>query len=205
MKNLILILAIIIFGCSPKKDALESIEIMTYYYIPNEEQTKLIIDCIDYSKIDDLGNVETIRKMKPNQSGNIYLKSKIDSKIISEIAKKNKNKEDKFYETKIDTNSLNLYCGPTIRAKLKYKNNKVLTFTFGSKKEDPKYSLFVKIQNEISNNYKKKHYQIIDSINIINNQKEFEKFAFRKDTLNFPMPPMPINVSKQIKFPPPNK
>ena len=210
MKKLIpyLLLIFIAFGCSPKENELESIEIMTYYYVPNKDQNKLIIDYNDYSKIDANGNVETIKQVKPFESKYVYVKSKIDSEIISMIGESNKSKNDKYYETKIDTNSLEIYDGPIIRVRTKFKNNKVITFTYEKIEKyenDLKYSLFIKIQKAISNNYNKKYYEIIDSINIKKSQKEFEKFALSKDTLYLPMPPLPIDPSEQIKFPPPNK
>jgi hypothetical protein len=194
----------IIFCCSPKENSLESIEIMTYYYIPNEEQAKLITDCLDYSKIDFSGNVETMRLIKPNASKYVYIKSKIDSKIISEIAERTKSKSDKFYETKIDTNSLDLYCGPIIRVKAKFTNNRVLSFTYEKNETDPRFLQFIKLQNTISRNFIEKHFKIIDSLKIKNNQKKFEKFALNQDTLKLVFPKMPKNVNEQVKFPPPN-
>ncbi|ESU21387.1 hypothetical protein FCR2A7T_05600 [Flavobacterium cauense R2A-7] len=205
MKKLTLFLIIIIFGCSPKENTLESIEIMTYYYIPNEEGTKLITDCVDYSKINFSGNVETMRLIKPNESKYIYIKSKVNSKIISNITEEIKSKSEKFYETKIDTNSLDLYCGPTIRVKAKFNTNKIISFTYKKNETDPRFLQFVKLQNTISRKFIEKHFKIIDSIEITNNKKQFEKFALNLDTLKLPFPNMPKSVNEQIKFPPPNK
>ncbi|MEW5677232.1 hypothetical protein ABGT15_13035 [Flavobacterium enshiense] len=204
MKRLSLFLAILIFGCSQKENELESIEVMSYYY-NYDGSKKLFIDLDEYSKIDAIGNVETIKRIKPFEPKYVYLKSNIDSKIILEIAKTNKSRSDKYYETKIDTNTLDFYDGPTIRVKAKYKNNKVLTFTYQKDETDLKYSSFVKIQNVISANYDKKNYVNLDSVNIKKSQKDFEKFALSKDTLSLPMPPKPIDLSEQIKFPPPSK
>lgn len=206
MKNLIpFLLIFLIIGCNSNDSEIESIEIMTYYYAPNNEQTKLITDLIDYSKIDENGNVETIKKIESSESKYLTFKSKIDSKLITQIELDSKNKDEKYYETKIDTNSLHIYCGPTIRAKVKYKNNKVLSFTYGSRKDDLKFSLYIKIQSKIFNNYNKMRFQVIDSIPIRKSQKEFEKFALNRDTLNLAIPQMPRSINDQVKFPPPSK
>ncbi|ESU21246.1 hypothetical protein FCR2A7T_06730 [Flavobacterium cauense R2A-7] len=207
MKRLSLFLAILLFGCSQKENELESIEIMSYYY-NYDENTKLFVDLDEYSKIYTNGDVEIIKRVKPFEPKYIYLKSKIDTKIILNIGETNKSLNDEYYESKIDTNRLDVYDGPVIRVKLKYKNDKVISFTYEQTdkyENDLKYSLFLKTQKAISDNYNKKYYEIIDSINIKKSQKEFEIFAFRKDTLSLPMPPKPIDPSEQIKFPPPNK
>lgn len=200
MKILTFFLAIILFGCSKNENELENIEIMSYYY-NYDKNTKLFIEFDEYSKIDENGNVETIKRIKPFKPKYIYLKSKIDSKIIYKIAKDNKLSDNKYYEKKIDTSGLYIHDGPIISVKVKYKNNKVMSFTYEKGETDLKYSLFLEIQKAISKNYNKKNYVTIDSINIKKNQKDFEKFAFSKDTLSILMPQKPIDVSKQIKFP----
>lgn len=203
MKNLIVSIFFIMLISCEKNNELESIEIMSYYY-NYDENTKLFIEFDEYSKIDENGNVETIKRIEPFKQKYIYLKSKIDSKIIYKIEKDNKLRENKYYEKKTDTSGLHFYDGPIIRVKAKYKNNKKITFTYEKDETDLKYSLFLEIQKAISTNYNKKKYKAIDSINIKKNQKGFEKFALIKDTLNLPMPPKPIDASKQIKFPPQN-
>lgn len=178
---------------------------MTYYYVPNKDQNKLIINYNEYSIIDANGNVETIKQTKPFEPEYTYLKSNIDSETISMIAESNKSKNDKDYVTKIDRTSMDIYDGPIIRVRTKFKNNKEITFTYKKYENDLKYSLFLKIQKAISDNYTKKYYKIIDSANVKKNQREFEKFTLVKDTLHLSMPPLPIKLNKQIKFPPSNK
>jgi hypothetical protein len=63
MRKLVKRISIIIFGCSPKSNAVDSIEIMSYYYSLSESQTKLKTEPVACSIIYVAGNVDTIQKI----------------------------------------------------------------------------------------------------------------------------------------------
>ena len=63
MRNFMLLFLILTFSCSSKSDGIESIEIMSYYYNLNENQTEFKTEIVNYSVIDENGNVETIQKI----------------------------------------------------------------------------------------------------------------------------------------------
>ena len=203
MRKLIILLSIIIFSCSQKRNEIDRIEIMSYYYDLNDSQTELKTEPITYSIIDENGNVETIQKTPFSKNKYLHFKSTIDSKIIDKISLNNKDKNEEFYKEKYKKDIVEIYCGPIIRIKIKYKNQKEITFNSSDFKTNSKHKIFIELQNLIKDNYAEKKFEEIEDSNELEKKlKAFEKYSLNKDTLELPFPPMPMPAPKkdQIKF-----
>lgn len=203
MRKLIILISIIFFSCSQKSNEIDRIEIMSYYYDLNDSQTELKMETVTYSLIDENGNVETIQKTPFSKNKYLHFKSKVDSKIIDKISLNNKNRNEEFYKEKRKKDIVEIYCGPIIRIKIKYKNQKEITFNSSDYKTNAKHKDFIEVQNLIKNNYtEKKFKKIEDSSELEKNMMTFEKYSLNKDTLELPYPPMPMPAPKkeQIKF-----
>ncbi|REH00759.1 hypothetical protein [Flavobacterium aquicola] len=201
MKKLIILISIIIFSCSQKRNEIDSIEIMSYYYDLNDSQTELKSEPVTYSIIDENGNAETIQKTPFSKNKYLHFKSTVDSKIIDKISLNSKNKDEKFYNEKTKNPSVELSCGPIIRVKIKYKSQKEITFNSSDFKTNAKHKDFIELQNLIKNNYaEKKFNKIENSSELEKKMKAFEKYSMNKDTLELPFPPMPMPNRNPIKF-----
>lgn len=203
MRKLIILISIIAFSCSLKSNKIDSIEIMSYYYNLNDSQTEFKTETVTYSIIDKNGNVETIQKTPFSKNEYLKFKSRIDRKLIDKISLNNKNKTHKFYNEKPKNPNIEISCGPIIRIKIKYENQKEITFHFSDFSNNSKHKDFIELQNLIKNNYaEKKFNKIEDSSELEKKLKAFEKYSMNKDTLELPFPPMPMQTPKknQIKF-----
>ena len=201
MRNFMLLFLILTFSCSSKSDGIESIEIMSYYYNLNENQTEFKTEIVNYSVIDENGNVETIQKIPFSENSFINFKSIIDKKIIDKISLSNKNRNDDYYKVKPKNDLIEIYCGPINRIKIKYKNQKELTFNFSEYKTDSKHKEFVELQNVINDNFSEKRFNKIDNPKELEiKRRDFEKYSMNKDTLELPFPPMPMPNKNLIKF-----
>jgi hypothetical protein len=202
MRKIMLLFLIFIFGCSSESNDIESIEIMSYYYNLNESQTEFKTEIINYSIIDENGNVETIQKIPHVKNGFVNFKSTIDKKIIDKVSLNNKMRNERFYKKNIKISLVSEhYCGPINRVKIKYKNQKELTFNYSEYKTDLKYKEIIQLQEIIKNNYLEKRFDIIKNPYRLEKKcKYFKKYSLNKDTLELPFPPMPMPPKKIIKF-----
>ncbi|MBF6652843.1 hypothetical protein C3B47_08035 [Flavobacterium columnare] len=201
MRKFIILISIIIFSCSQKTNEIERIEIMSYYYNLNDSQTEFKTEPVTYSIIDENGNVETIQKTPFSKNKYLQFKSTVDRKIIDKISLNSKNKSEKFYNEKPKNSIVEISCGPIIRIKIKYKNQKETTFNFSDFKTNSKHKDFIELQNLIKNNYaEKKFNKIENSAELEKKLKAFEKYSMNKDTLELPFPPMPMPNKNPIKF-----
>jgi len=203
MRKLILLISIIIFSCSQKTNEIDRIQIMSYYYNLNDSQTEFKTEPVTYSIIDGNGNAETIQKTPFSKNEYLKFKSTVDRKIIDKISLNSKNKSEKFYNEKPKNPIVEITCGPIIRIKIKYKNQKEITFNFSDFKTNSKHTDFIELQNLIKNNYtEKKFNKIENSAELEKKLKAFEKYSLNKDTLELPFPPMPMATPKkdQVKF-----
>jgi hypothetical protein len=192
MRKLILLISIIIFSCSQKTNEIDSIEIMSYYYNLNDSQTEFKTEPVTYSIIDGNGNVETLQKTPFSKNEYLKFKSTVDRKIIDKISLNSQNKSEKFYNEKPKNSIVEISCGPIIRIRIKYKNQKEVTFNFSDTKTNSKHKDFIELQNLIKNNYaEKKFNKIENSAELEKKLKAFEKYSMNKDTLELPFPPMP--------------
>ena len=199
MRKFMLLFLIFTFSCSSKSDGIESIEIMSYYYNLNENPTEFRTEIVNYSVIDENGNVETIQKIPFPENSFINFKSIIDKKIIDKISLSNRNRNDDYYKVKPKNDLIEIYCDPINRIKIKYKNQKELTFNFSEYKTDSKHKEFVELQNIIKNNFSEKRFDKIDNPNELEKRhRDFEKYSMNKDTLELPFPPMP--KKNMVKF-----
>ena len=62
------LLVIICSSCTIKNDEVESIEIMAYYYNLNIDQSKLMLDCLFYSRTNNDGFTEVLSQKLPSSS-----------------------------------------------------------------------------------------------------------------------------------------
>ena len=202
MRKIILLFLISIFGCSSESNDIESIEIMSYYYNLNENQTEFKTEIVNYSVIDENGNVETIQKTPSLKTPFIFFRSTIEKKIIDEISLNNKIKNERYYKENSRINPLiEIDCGPINRIKIKYKNQKELTFNYSRYKTDLKYKEFLQLQNLINTNYlEKRFYKIKNTNQLEKSCKYFQEYSLNKDTLELSFPPMPLPSKKNIKF-----
>ena len=201
MRKLILLISIIIFSCSQKTNEIDRIEIMSYYYNVNDSQTEFKTEPVTYSIIDGNGNVETIQKTSFSKNEYLKFKSTVDRKIIDKISLNSKNKSEKFYKEKPKNSIAEISCDPIIRIRIKYENQKEITFNFSDHKTNPKHNDFIELQNLIKNNYaEKKFNKIENSAELEKKLKAFEKYSMNKDTLELPFPPMPMPNKNSIKF-----
>jgi hypothetical protein len=201
MRKLILLISIIIFSCSQKTNEIDSIEIMSYYYNLNDSQTEFKTEPVTYSIIDGNGNVETLQITPFSKNEYLKFKSTVDRKIIDKISLNSQNKSEKFYNEKPKNPIVEISCGPIIRIRIKYKNQKEITFNFSDIKTNSKHKDFIELQNLIKNNYaEKKFNKIENSAELEKKLKAFEKYSMNKDTLELPFPPMPMPNKNLIKF-----
>ena len=200
MKKLIVFIVIIFCNCNSEENKIESIEIIVYYYNLNENQTKLKMEFITYSIIDSNGNAESIQKIRDTVENYSFFNSKIEKNIIETISLENKNLTDINYKIKVEELPIQIYCGPTTRVRITYKNKKILTFNYIENRTEYKYTNFKRISEIIAENYHQKKYRSIENNHeLYVKQKEFESYTINKDTLNFPPPPMP-KKGKLIRF-----
>jgi hypothetical protein len=203
MKKLILLFSIFILSCSSKSDEIDRIEIMSYYYNLNENQTKFKTELLAYSTIDKDGNVETIQKTHFAKEEFSNFQSKIDRNLIDKISIENKNRGDEFYKDKFKNDVVEIYDGPIIRIRIKYINQKEITFNSSDYKTNSKHKYFTELRKLIRDNYSEKKFKQIENPTELEKKlKDFEKYSLNKDTLELPFPPMPMPVPKneQIKF-----
>ncbi|MFH6958157.1 hypothetical protein ACHRV1_12180 [Flavobacterium aquidurense] len=200
MRKLVVLISIIIFSCSQKTNEIDSIEIMSYYNNLNDSQTEFKTEPVTYSIIDGNGNVETLQKTPFSKNEYLKFKSTVDRKIIDKISL-SKNKGEKFYNEKPKNPIVEISCGPISRIRIKYKNQKEITFNFSDFKTNSKHKDFIELQNLIKNNYaEKKFNKIKNSAELEKKLKDFEKYSMNKDTLELPFPPMPMPNKNPIKF-----
>lgn len=207
MRKIILLFSIFILSCSSKSDEIDRIEIMSYYYNYNytlsENQPEFETKLVAYSIIDKDGNVETIQKTPFAKEEFSNFQSIVDRNLIDKISIENKNKSDEFYKDEFKNDVVEIYDGPIIRIRIKYKSQKEITFNSSDYKTNPKHKDFIELQNLIKNNYaEKKFKQIENPTELEKKLKDFEKYSLNKDTLELPFPPMPMPAPKneQIKF-----
>jgi hypothetical protein len=106
-----------------------------------------------------------------------------------------------FYRKKQNKSLEQIYCDPINRIKLKYKNNKEITFNYSDYKSSFKYKEVIEIQNLIKKNYSEKKFsKIAYSRELQEKMKDFEKYSMNKDTLEFPFPPMPSPPKNIVRF-----
>ncbi len=83
MKNIIiLLLTIFFFGCKNNSKQLESLEIMSYYYLPNEDQNRFEISALIYIVSDEVGNASVMKMNEPMSKKYSFFKTKIDTELI---------------------------------------------------------------------------------------------------------------------------
>ena len=202
MKKLILIFLSIFYGCNSNENQIENIEMMSYYYKPSENYETQILDYLHYSIIDEYGSAETIKKIDNTGNNYVKFKSVVNQELLNEICRINIKLSNKFYENKKDENVAEIYCGPISRVKIKFKDNHIITLSYYNKKDNSKYLLFMKLFNNLENNFSNKKYSVIDKndlTTLLNKQKIFEKYTINKDTLNLVFPRMPKKID-QVKF-----
>jgi hypothetical protein len=199
MRKIILLFVVFIFNCCSESNEIETIEIMTYYYNLNENQTEYKMEVVNYSIIDENGNVETIQKTPLPKNEYFTFQSAIDEKIIGKISLNNKNRNNEFYNEKHKTPLVEIYCGPTNRIKIKYKSQKEITFNYSEYKTNSKHKEFAELQNIIQSNYSKKNFNKIENSTALEHRrKDFDKYSLNKDTLELPFPQLPKRNS--VKF-----
>jgi hypothetical protein len=199
MRKIILLFLIFTFSCSSKSDEIESIEIMSYYYNLNENHTEFKTEIVTYSVIDENGNVETIQKIPFPKNSFINFKSTIHKKIIDKISLNSKNRNEEYYKKKRKNPVTKIDCGPINRIKIKFKNQRELTFKYSEYKTNSNYKEYAELQNVIQNNYSEKRFNLIKKPTELENKlRNFEKYSMNKDTLELPFPPMPRK--DEIKF-----
>ena len=204
MKQLFISLIVIIcFSCSSKNDEIESIEVITYYYNWNNDQSQLILDCLFYSKTENDGSTEILRQILPISQDDIGYEYSVDKKLIYEIENKIMTLNEKTFEAKPKLNELKFYCGPSIRFRVKYKNNRRFSFNTDENEleKDNKLQVFNTFYKAVTQNAKTKNFNKNQEIDVRKRLKEFESFTISKDTLRIPFPPRPkkVNLIKFIK------
>ncbi|MFV8365729.1 hypothetical protein [Flavobacterium sp. XS1P27] len=194
MRKIILLFLIFTFSCSSKSDEIESIEIMSYYYNLNENHTEFKTEMVNYSVIDENGNVETIQKIPFPKNSFINFKSTIDK-----ISLNSKNRNEEYCKKKRTNSVTKIDCGPINRIKIKFKNQKELTFKYSEYKTNSNCKEYSELQNVIQNNYSEKRFNLIKKPTELENKlRNFEKYSMNKDTLELSFPPMPRK--DEIKF-----
>ena len=174
---------------------------MSYYYNLNDDQTEFIAEIVDYSFVNNDGNVETIQKKNNSKNQYVSFKSVIDKKLLRNIAKKNQNRNDDFYKEEINLDLIKIYCGPVVRFKIKFKNQKEISFLSQTNKVLTKAKDFIEIKNSISRNFAENKFERIDNTTKLKVRlNEFKKYSLNKDTLGLPLPPLPMPKRKIIEF-----
>jgi len=183
-------------GCKDDSKELESIEIMAYYYVPNNETNKYEIDYLLYSIVESNDNAKVLRKKEPMSKEYLYYEAKISEDSIDKISKNNLNKNEEFYNNPNHITDPDIYCGPIKRIKLKYKNSRQFSFAYTSK-NGKDLNDFVNLFKILENSSKS---IIQETEEIRNQQKQFQKFAMMKDTTMLSLPPFPKLKIDEVKF-----
>jgi hypothetical protein len=200
MKRLSLILLVITLSCSSSKnDEIKNIEVMTYYYTLNKEQTDLLLDCIFYTRVDRNGSSEILRQIVPSTQETVAYEYKIDKHLIEKIETVMKSSDEKSFEINNGKADTKIYCGPIIRYKIYYQSGNSFSFEIDENisKSNAKFQPFDNLYTALTANAKTKLFGDAHKKAIESKQKEYEKFAIRQDTLShhFPLP-----QKSQIKF-----
>jgi len=201
MKELFFILFVMIFyGCTSKNDEIESIEVITYYYDLNDNQSKLMLDCLFYSKTNNDGYTEILRQILPSSQREVGYEYPIDKQLISRIQIKTKSSNEKTFDAKLEKTTIKLYCGPIIRFRVKHKSGKTFSFVTDESimKSDKKIEVFYTFYKAVIQNAKTNNFNNVQMKDIKNKQKEFEKFIIREDSLHHSFPPLP--KKSRVKF-----
>ena len=197
MRELIfLLISIVLFGCNDDTKKLKSLEIMSYYYVPNEKSKKMEIDFLIYSIVDTEGKAKVLRKKEPMNKEYLSYETKIPQDLIDKISKTNLNKKEEFYNNSkrlIDLDEI--YCGPIKRVQLKYKNSHQFSFIFTSD-EDNKISDFALLLKSLEKPLK----LITEDLEVIKKQQKFKNFTIEKDSTMLPFPPFPKLKIDEVRF-----
>lgn len=198
MKKLIILLFTILFyGCKNDSKELESLEIMSYYYVPNYETKKQELDFLLYSIVDSDGNAKVLKKINPMSKYYSLYEVKIQQNLIDKLSKDNLNKDEDFYNKHKEIKEPNeIYCGPIKRVNLKYKNRHEFSFvfTFDENKKMIDFAALLKIL-EKSVKLSKGETKSIKKL-----QKEYLLFSMKKDTTMMALPPFPKLKINEVKF-----
>lgn len=202
-QQVIFLLLLLSFSCSTKEDEIESIEVMTYYYNWNNDQSKLILDCLFYASTEKDGFTQIFRQILPTSQDGIGYAYAVDKKLIDEIENKTKGLNGETFEIKPKVTEVKLYCGPSIRFRIKYKSKKIFSFSTDENElgKQKKLQVFNTLYKAVTQNAKTKTFDKTQQINIRKRQMDFESFAINQDTLRMPFPPRPkkVNLIKFIK------
>lgn len=202
-QQVIFLLLLLSFSCSTKEDEIESIEVMTYYYNWNNDQSKPILDCLFYASTEKDGFTQIFRKILPPSQDGIGYAYAVDKKLIDEIENKTKGLNGETFEIRPKVTELKLYCGPSIRFRIKYKSKEIFSFSTDENElgKQKKLQVFNTLYKAVTQNAKTKTFDKNQQINIRKRQKDFESFAINQDTLRMPFPPRPkkVNLIKFIK------
>ena len=202
-QQVIFLLLLLSFSCSTKEDEIESIEVMTYYYNWNNDQSKPILDCLFYASTGKDGFTQIFRQILPTSQDGIGYAYAVDKKLIDEIENKTKGLNGETFEIRPKVTELKLYCGPSIRFCIKYKSKKIFSFSTDENElgKQKKLQVFNTLYKAVTQNAKTKTFDKNQQINIRKRQKDFESFAINQDTLRMPFPPRPkkVNLIKFIK------
>lgn len=202
-QQVIFLLLLLSFSCSTKEDEIESIEVMTYYYNWNNDQSKPILDCLFYASTGKDGFTQIFRQILPTSQDGIGYAYAVDKKIIDEIENKTKGLNGETFEIRPKVTELKLYCGPSIRFRIKYKSKEIFSFSTDENElgKQKKLQVFNTLYKAVTQNAKTKTFDKNQQINIRKRQKDFESFAINQDTLRMPFPPRPkkVNLIKFIK------
>lgn len=195
-KFIFLLVTIVFLGCKDDSKKLESLEIMSYYYVPNEKAKKMEIDFLIYSIVDFKGNAKVLRKKEPMSKEYLSYEAKIPQDSIDKISKNNLNKNEEFYNNPNRKTDPDIYCGPIKRVKLKYKNGRQFSFAYTSE-IGKNLNDFVNLYKILENPSKS---IIQKSEEIRNQQKIFQEFVMKKDSTMLPLPPFPKLKINEVKF-----
>lgn len=211
MKKLFsLILLIIIFSCKDNSREIENLELMSYYYIPNDSIKKYGFNVLAYAFVDENGNVLMMKKVNPNPISKNYTftSKKIDIELLKKIAEDNFDRNEEYYNNtkrvydKIDPD---IYDGPLKRIRLKFKNGKNFSFVYSSENKK-NISEFVNIFKEFVNIFKELENKpdtklSVETERIVKDkQLAYQTFTMKKDTSMLPFPPFPKFKTDIIKF-----
>ncbi len=182
MKQFIIIVTFIFFGCSPKQDEIKNVEIMSYHYWPIDKKPYIKVYPLLYAKIDQNGNV-LIEKRKQIFT---YYKTKIETDYLKQLSNQTKNFDEQYF--KLDTTKISIDDSATIRIKIEYKNGKILSFYFTEIEKSKKYSASIILFNELIRKSKDKNYFTKKSSEIQMKRKNYANFCINKDTLEIAVP-----------------
>lgn len=195
-KFIFLLVTIVFLGCKDDSKKLESLEIMSYYFVPNEKAKKMEIDFLIYSIVDLKGNAKVLRKNEPMSKEYSSYEAKISQHLFDKISQENLNKNEEFYNNPNRKTDPDIYCGPIKRVRLKYKNGYQFSFIFTSE-EDKKINDFVLLLKNLEKSSK----QNVDDLDSFKKeQKKFQELAMKKDTTMLSLPPFPKLKIDEVKF-----